>query len=175
MFSKDGPTFFELIRQALSSTQQGYDLLAPKFDATPFRTPDEMIEPAIHAIGEADSALDVCCGTGAGMRLLRPICRQNVVGIDFSPGMLQQAKQKLEKAKGTAKVEFVEADVMQMTFQEEFDVVTCFGRAGPYFTGRGERLSAPDSPGTQTWRAFCVLFRLSAASAVPVPPRAAKL
>lgn len=130
MFSKNGPTFFELAHQALSSTQRGYDLLASKFDATPFRTPDEMLEFAIRAIGEADTALDVCCGTGAGMRFLRPVCRQRVVGIDFSPGMLQQAKQKLEKAQGTAKVEFVEANVMQMTFQEEFDVVTCFGALG---------------------------------------------
>ncbi len=130
MFSKNGPTFFELAHQALSSTQRGYDLLASKFDATPFRTPDEMLEFAIRAIGEADAALDVCCGTGAGMRFLRPVCRQRVVGIDFSSGMLQQAKQKLEKAQGTAKVDFVEANVMQMTFQEEFDVVTCFGALG---------------------------------------------
>src|SRR6266850_3469922 len=130
MFSKDGPTFFELIHQALSSTQRGYDLLAPKFDATPFRTPDEMIEPAIRAIGEVNAALDLCCGTGAGMKFLRPICRQRVVGIDFSAGMLQQARQKLENAKGTAKLEFVHADVMQMSFHEQFDAVTCFGALG---------------------------------------------
>ena len=29
MFGKDGPGFFELIHQALVSTRQGYDMLAP--------------------------------------------------------------------------------------------------------------------------------------------------
>ena len=40
MFHAKGPTFWELAVQALSSTEHGYDLLAPKFDYTPFRTPD---------------------------------------------------------------------------------------------------------------------------------------
>ena len=43
MFHPDGPTFWELARQALSSTTRGYDLLAPKFDVTPFRTPDVIL------------------------------------------------------------------------------------------------------------------------------------
>ena len=45
MFHPQGPTFWELARQALSSTQRGYDLLAPKFDFTPFRTPHD--EPVV--------------------------------------------------------------------------------------------------------------------------------
>ena len=130
MFCKGGPTFFELVHQSLCSTHRGYDLLAPKFDLTPFRTPDEMLEPAIAVIGSAEAALDICCGTGAAMRLLRPICRQKLVGIDFSSGMLQQAKQKLGAAPGTASVELLEADVLQMNFEKEFDVVTCFGALG---------------------------------------------
>src|SRR5580658_7046945 len=65
MFAKDGPTLFELICQALTSTSRGYDLLAPKFDLTPFRTADAVLEPSIQAIGPVDSALDLCCGTGA--------------------------------------------------------------------------------------------------------------
>jgi ubiquinone/menaquinone biosynthesis C-methylase UbiE len=130
MFTKNGPTLFELIHQALSSTQRGYDLLAPKFDASPFRTPDDLLEFAVHAIAAADTVLDVCCGTGAAMQFLRPVCRQKIVGLDFSPGMLQQAKQNLEHAAGAAKVEFIEADVMQMTFQQEFDLATCFGGLG---------------------------------------------
>ena len=43
MFHGPGPTFFELARQVLSSTERGYDLLAPKFDLTWFRTPDRLI------------------------------------------------------------------------------------------------------------------------------------
>ena len=105
-------------------------MLAPKFDASPFRTPDEMLGFAMETIGGADTALDVCCGTGVATQALRRICREKVVGVDFSPGMLAQARRKLENAEGTAKVEFVEADVMKMSFREEFDVVTCFGGLG---------------------------------------------
>jgi len=44
MFHPAGPTFWELAEQCLSSTERGYDLLAPKFDFTPFRTPDEILD-----------------------------------------------------------------------------------------------------------------------------------
>src|SRR4051812_33728448 len=87
MFHPQGPTFWELAVQALSSTERGYDLLAPKFDYTPFRTPDAILEQvAAHLtpFGPFDSALDVCCGTGAAMRVLRPLCRRRVVGLDRS-------------------------------------------------------------------------------------------
>jgi ubiquinone/menaquinone biosynthesis C-methylase UbiE len=130
MFSKDGPTLFELMHQALSSTQRGYDLLAPKFDATPFCTPNEILEPSIRPLGEVDAALDVCCGTGAAMQFLRPICRKRVVGIDFSTGMLQQAKLKMTQSNGSAEVEFIEEDVLKMAYMEEFDIITCFGALG---------------------------------------------
>src|SRR5690606_27293512 len=67
MFHPGGPTFRELMRQALSSTDEGYDLLAPKFDKTPFRTPDALLEAMVPHFGAAPvrTALDVCCGTGA--------------------------------------------------------------------------------------------------------------
>src|SRR5713101_6986048 len=65
MFHPNGPTFFELAEQALSSTERGYDLLAPKFDHTPFRTPDEVLDRVVEQLrplGPFASALDVCCG-----------------------------------------------------------------------------------------------------------------
>ena len=130
MFAKNGPTLVELLRQALASTPQGYDMLAPKFDATPFRTPDAVLEPSIAAIGRMDSALDLCCGTGAAMQFLRPLCRERLVGIDFSPGMLAEAQKKVTLCEGSAALEFVEGDVLTMRFHEEFDVATCFGALG---------------------------------------------
>src|SRR4051812_19535072 len=78
VYHPDGPTFFELMRQALVSTERGYDLIAPRFDYTPFRTPDPVLEAMMFAIGgerAIDSALDVCCGTGAAMRHLRAVCK----------------------------------------------------------------------------------------------------
>ncbi len=130
MFGKDGPTFFELIHQALVSTQQGYDMLAPKFDATPFRTPDVVLEPAIAEIGPVDAALDICCGTGAAMRFLKPLCRQRLAGVDFSSGMLSKARENMAEVSGTCAVEFLETDVLAMSFHEAFDVATCFGALG---------------------------------------------
>jgi len=138
MFGKNGPTFFELLQQALTSTTRGYDLLAPKFDATPFRTPDFVLEPALAVVAPIDSALDVCCGTGAALRLLHPLCRQRLTGLDFSPGMLRQAERNLASAPGDAPIELLEGDALQMTFQSEFDVVTCFGALG-HILPRDER------------------------------------
>ncbi len=139
MFGKNGPTFWELMRQALSSTRTGYDLIAPKFDLTPFRTPDSVLEPTIAVIGPVDAALDVCCGTGAAMRILRPLCQTRLVGLDFSEGMLAQARGRMELETHTApqgeganapRVEFVQADALAMPFEAEFDAAVCFGALG---------------------------------------------
>jgi ubiquinone/menaquinone biosynthesis C-methylase UbiE len=133
MFEHGGPTFYELIAQALQSTERGYDMLAPKFDKTPFRTPDAILEPLMKLLGapgSVGSALDVCCGTGAAMRWLRPLCRERVVGIDFSEGMLAEAKKRLADAPGDARVELVRGDALAMPFVEELDVAVCVGALG---------------------------------------------
>lgn len=153
MFHPEGPTFFELTRQALSSTERGYDLLARKFDQTPFRTPDSLLDaaaPFIGSPGGIDSALDLCCGTGAAMNMLRPLCRERVVGVDFSLGMLRQARQArqaLATDDESAKLHFIRADVLDLAFGAKsrrreasgsFDVVTCFGALG-HIVGRDQR------------------------------------
>ncbi len=133
MFHPDGPTFLELARQALSSTERGYDLLAPKFDFTPFRTPDEVLEPVARWLAtEAPfgRALDVCCGTGAAMRWVRPLVTESLVGLDMSAGMLEEARRRFAGAPGEAPVELVRGDALAMPFEREFDLVTCFGAFG---------------------------------------------
>src|SRR5579863_358389 len=95
MFSAQGPSLRELAMQALSSVEGGYDLLAPKFDHTPFRTPAGVLDAtadALRPLGPFGRGLDVCCGTGAGLRVLRSVCQGQVVGVDFSAGMLTQAR-----------------------------------------------------------------------------------
>ncbi len=141
MFHPHGPTFFELARQALSSTEQGYDLLAPKFDYTPFRTPDWILErtaPHLGSPGSIGSALDICCGTGAAMQILRPLCRDRVVGLDLSRGMLAVCREKTAAASGAASLEFVREDALAMPFDNEFDVAVCFGACG-HILPRDER------------------------------------
>ncbi len=133
MFDPNGPSFFELARQALSSTTEGYDLLAPKFDNTPFRTPDVVLEPMMNVIregGEVATALDACCGTGAGMRQLRKVATERVVGVDLSQGMLDEAKRRLEGSPGEAELDFVQGDALALEFEEEFDVAISVGAFG---------------------------------------------
>jgi ubiquinone/menaquinone biosynthesis C-methylase UbiE len=135
MFDADGPTFLELARQALSSTVRGYDLLAPKFDATPFRTPDSILEVSARHFGEPERAIDVCCGTGAAIPFLRARSLQ-VVGLDFSDGMLAEARRRAAAAPG-APVAFLRADAREMPFDGCFQLATCFGALG-HFVGDDE-------------------------------------
>ena len=133
MFHEKGPTFWELVRQALSSTERGYDLLAPKFEYTPFRTPDQILKtlvPATEGSAPIESALDLCCGTGAAMRLLGPLCRDRVVGIDFSQGMLSVGRESIIQASGKANLFFVRGDALQIPFVAQFDLAVCFGALG---------------------------------------------
>ncbi len=74
MFHPQGPTFWELATQALSSTERGYDLLAPKFDFTPFLTPKSVIEAAsqvLAPLGPYQTGLDLCCERRPPHRALR--------------------------------------------------------------------------------------------------------
>jgi ubiquinone/menaquinone biosynthesis C-methylase UbiE len=134
VFDPEGPTFVELMRQALASTERGYDLIAPKFDRTPFRTPDPVLEAMTKLIARETphvrSALDVCCGTGAAMTHLRALCEERVVGIDFSAGMLDEARKRVEAASGDARVELMRGDALDLPFRAEMDVVTSVGAFG---------------------------------------------
>jgi SAM-dependent methyltransferase len=98
MFTPQGPSLRELAVQALSSVEHGYDLLAPKFDETPFRTPDailEAVEAALSSLGPFAHGLDLCCGTGAGMEVLREVCRESITGVDISAGMLAVGRERV--------------------------------------------------------------------------------
>lgn len=126
MFHPDGPSFWELARQALSSTERGYDLLAPKFDVTPFRTPTVILERARAYIGEhlePGPSLDLCCGTGAMLAMLATR-GSSAVGLDMSTGMLKIARENALSAS------LVRADALHPPFQSAFDLVTCFSAFG---------------------------------------------
>jgi SAM-dependent methyltransferase len=128
VFHPLGPTVLELAQQGLSSTQHGYDLLAPKFDYTPFRTPDAILRVVGERLarrGPFGDGLDLCCGTGAGLRLLRPLCARGVVGLDFSAGMLTEARRR-----SGANASLVQGDALALGFESAFDLVTSFGAFG---------------------------------------------
>jgi ubiquinone/menaquinone biosynthesis C-methylase UbiE len=127
VFHPKGPTLVELARQALSSTEHGYDLLASKFDYTPFRTPDPIVHEIARRIGPVRAALDVCCGTGAALRALAlgDASPGRLVGLDGSAGMLEEAAKHVPPH-----VELVRGDALDMPFRNEFDAVVCVGALG---------------------------------------------
>jgi SAM-dependent methyltransferase len=127
LFHPQGPTFFELARQALSSTERGYDLLAAKFDFTPFRTPDPILRVTAEYLKPQppERILDLCCGTGAGLELLVPLATKLAVGLDFSGGMLAIARRKTGAP-------VVRAQALAPPFQNAFDLVTCFSALGHF-------------------------------------------
>ena len=130
MFDPNGPTLFELARQALSSTTEGYDLLAPKFEWTPFRTPDVLIQPMADAAAaaSANDVLDLGCGTGAVTRAMAKVAKGRVLGVDLSEGMLSEARRRA--ADQSLACEFEQMDLFEMAFESEFDVVTTSGAFG---------------------------------------------
>jgi SAM-dependent methyltransferase len=139
VFSPGGPSLRELARQALSSVEGGYDLLAPKFDRTPFRTPDGVLDGtagALRPFGPFGRGLDVCCGTGAGMRVLRSLCLGPVTGVDFSAGMLAQARTAHPGAG------WVRADVRALPFAGAFDLAVSFGALGHFLPAERPALFA---------------------------------
>lgn len=140
MFTSEGPTLRELAVQALSSIERGYDLLAPKFDLTPYRTPDRVLDAVMRALrplGPFGAGLDVCCGTGAGVGVLRQVCEERVTGVDFSAGMLAVGRAALaaEDGAGTGAgpvVDWVRADALALPFASAFDVALSLGAFGHF-------------------------------------------
>ena len=133
MFHRKGPSFFELAKQWLSSTERAYDLLAPKFDYTTFRTPESVLSVVAERLQRSapvSSSLDICCGTGAAMQWLGPLCSHRVVGIDMSAGMLEVARSTTRSAPGDAHLEFVRGNALDMPFGANFDLAVCFGAFG---------------------------------------------
>ncbi len=129
VFSPEGPSVGELARQALSSVEDGYDLLAPKFDHTPFRTPDGLLDAtagALRPLGPFGRGLDVCCGTGAGVAVLKSLCQGPATGTDFSTGMLTQARRAHPDAT------WVRADARALPFAGAFGLAVSFGALGHF-------------------------------------------
>jgi len=76
--------------------------------------------------GSPDRILDLCCGTGdLALHLARAAGSQTeIVGLDFSAGMLEIAAVKAARVPRASELRFVEGDASRMEFPDgSFDVV----------------------------------------------------
>lgn len=120
--------------QATASTRQGYNLLAPRFEQTAYATPTVLIEACrrrVDLLFPVDSSsargADLACGTGRGLVALRKSCRL-WDGYDFSPRMLEQARQKLGPGQ---EVVLLESDLADLRLPPKvYQRVVTFGAWG---------------------------------------------
>ena len=64
--------------------------------------------------------LELCCGTG---RLTLPIAKEgyDITGVDYTPSMLAQAKNKAAEA--GLEISFIEADIRTLNLREKYDLI----------------------------------------------------
>jgi ubiquinone/menaquinone biosynthesis C-methylase UbiE len=102
-----------------------FDRWAGSYERDPFsRMIARLQRDALEALelGQGDQLLDVGCGTGAAVRAAAGAV-ERAVGVDLSPKMLAQAR---ERAADLSGVEFVEGDSEDLPFgDEEFTAVLC--------------------------------------------------
>lgn len=99
-----------------------YDRRIPGFTPTDKRFTDTEISFILSKVQPTDQVLDMGCGTG---RFTIPLAQHAaaVTGLDLSPAMIAQARQKAEQA--GVRVAFHESDMATMPFEDgTFDVVT---------------------------------------------------
>jgi ubiquinone/menaquinone biosynthesis C-methylase UbiE len=73
------------------------------------------------------SVLDIPCGGGFALRVLRPGQPVRYVAADISPFMLQRAREAARRAQAEEVIEFVEADVTALQFDDaSFDLCVSY-------------------------------------------------
>jgi ubiquinone/menaquinone biosynthesis C-methylase UbiE len=110
------------------SIDDAYTRWSETYDADPNRTRDLDAEVTRSWLGERQfgAALEIGCGTGKNTELLTAIA-ERVTAIDFSPGMLRQARAKALARGFASRVDFAIADITRPWSVEaqSFDLVVC--------------------------------------------------
>lgn len=73
-----------------------------------------------------DSAVDICCGTcDWSIALAEATQTGNVIGLDFSEGMLEVGRRKIEERKLQNRISLVQGNAMELPFEDNaFDYAT---------------------------------------------------
>ena len=103
----------------LDDVQRNYDRLARRYDALNRLVFDRLLgleswrARTVEQLGlaEGQSVLDIACGTGLNLPLLRAAVGESgrVVGLDYSQGMLDEARRRVSEA-GWRNVDLVQGD-----------------------------------------------------------------
>jgi len=110
-----------ILKETFDAVSGGYDGEALRF----FPESAKNIAALLDLSGD-EYVLDVACGTGhASLAIARLLPRGRVTAVDFSSGMLDQARQKAASLH-LRNIDFIERDMQDMIFAESpFDVAVC--------------------------------------------------
>jgi len=110
-----------ILKETFDAVSGGYDGGALRF----FPESAKNIAALLDLSGD-EYVLDVACGTGhASLAIARLLPRGRVVAVDFSSGMLDQARQKAASLH-LRNIDFIERDMQDLGFAESpFDVAVC--------------------------------------------------
>ena len=110
-----------ILRETFDAVSGGYDGGALRF----FPESAKNIAALLDLSGD-EYVLDVACGTGhASLAIARLLPRGRVTAVDFSSGMLDQARHKAASLH-LRNIDFIERDMQDLGFAESpFDVAVC--------------------------------------------------
>ena len=110
-----------IVQNTFDAVADGYDDPTLRFFPASARQLADLLD-----LRGDERVLDVATGTGhAALELAVRLPRGRVTGVDFSAGMLAQARRKAA-ARGVANVDFAEMDMQDLRFDDgQFDAALC--------------------------------------------------
>jgi malonyl-CoA O-methyltransferase len=114
-------TFFNRKKPEKIEIQQGYNLWSADYakEKNPIKSAsDESVKGLLPDL-TGKSVIDVGCGTGYFCQYAEQAGAKSITGIDFSEGMIAQAKQNCERT------HFITAQIQDLQLNENADVIIC--------------------------------------------------
>ena len=110
-----------MIKESFNTVAEGYDNRALRFFSESAKH-----MAALLGLRGSERVLDVACGTGhASLAVAGMLPKGRVTAVDFSSGMLDQAREKAA-TRGVRNIDFMERDMQNLGFAgSPFDVAVC--------------------------------------------------